>query len=89
MALQLLQKMTIIIMLTSVTVISAQTVELMIRFPIFCHGHAALANGYNVSTFSLFCSFVQFINEIEYNKENPTFLLLQHMLRKACCFSLD
>lgn len=79
MVLQLLQKMTIIILLTSVTVISAQTVEWMIRFPIFWRGHAALANGYNVNTFSLFCSFAQFINEIEYNEENPTFPPLQNI----------
>lgn len=77
MVLQLLQKMTIIIMLTSVTVISAQTVEWMIRFSIFWHGYAVLENGYNV-TFSLFCSFAHFINEIEYNKENLTFLSLQN-----------
>jgi len=76
--LQLLQKMTIIIMLTSVTVISAQTVEWMIRFPIFWCGHAALTNEYDVSTFSLFSSFFQFINEVEYNKENPTSLPLQN-----------
>lgn len=76
--LQLLQKMTIIIMLTSVTVISAQTVEWMIRFPLSWCGHAALVNVYNVSTFSLFCSFAQFINEIQNDKENPTFLPVQN-----------
>lgn len=45
MVLQLLQKMIIIIMLTSVTVISAQTVEWMIRFPIFWSGHTAQQMG--------------------------------------------
>lgn len=78
MVLQLLQKMTIIIMLTSVTVISAQTVEWMIRFPLSWCGHAALVNVYNVSTFTLFCSFAQFINEIQNDKENPTFLPVQN-----------